>query len=129
MAASTTLTEHATLGYVRKITVDFVAAANGDITALVLPKFEGRLMELITNPGTTAPTDNYDITLVDGEGIDRLQGVGANRDTANTESAIPVYSGSTIHPVVSRADTLTLTFAGNSANGAVGRVILYYGPA
>lgn len=126
---ATTLTEHATLGLVRKITVDFVAEANGAIASLVLPRIDGRLMELITNPGSTAPTDNYDITLVDGEGIDRLQGVGANRDTTNTESAIPVYSGSTIHPVVSRADVLTLTFANNSQNAAVGRVILYYGPA
>lgn len=129
MAGSTTVT-HYTLGHVRKIVVDFVGdAATGAIPATVLPVFEGRLLELTTNPGATAPTDNYDITLVDAEGIDRLQGVGLNRDTANTESAIPVYSGSTIHPVVSRSDVLTLTFANQSVNSATGRVILLYGPA
>jgi hypothetical protein len=86
-------------------------------------------MELTTNPGAVAPTDNYDITIEDAEGVDRLQGVGANRDTANTESAIPVYSGSTVHPVVSRSDALTLKIAGNSVNSATGRIILLYGPA
>lgn len=129
MAGSTTLV-HSQLGYVRKITVDFVAdAANGSIPAVVLPPIDGRLMELTTNPGAVAPQANYDITLVDAEGIDRLQGVGLNRHTANTESAIPVYAGSTIHPVVSRADSLTLTIANNNVNSATGRVILYYGPA
>lgn len=86
-------------------------------------------MELTTNPGTPAPTDNYDITLTDAESVDRLQGVGANRDTATTETAIPVYSGSTVHPIVSRSDVLTLAIANNAVNSAQGRVILLYGPA
>lgn len=129
MAGSVTIT-HYTIGHVRKIVAEWTAdAADGSIPATVLPKFEGRLMELTTNPGAVAPTDNYDITLVDDQGVDRLQGVGANRDTANTETAIPVYSGSTIHPVISRSDVLTLTFAGNSVNSAVGVAIILYGPA
>ena len=129
MAGSTTLT-HYTIGHVRRIVVDWVAdAADATVPDTLLPTIEGRLFELTTNPGGTAPTDNYDITLIDAEGIDRLQGVGANRDTANTESAIPVYSGSTIHPVVSKTDALTLKIAGNAVNSALGRVILMYGPA
>lgn len=129
MAGSTTVT-HYTIGHVRKVVVDWVAdAAAGTIPDTVLPVLEGRLMELTTNPGAVAPTDNYDITLEDGEGVDRLQGVGVNRDTANTETAIPVYSGSTVHPVVSRSDVLTLKIANNSVNSATGRIILLYGPA
>lgn len=129
MAGSTTVT-HYTQGHVRKLQIDFVAdAADGSIPDTVLPVIEGRLFELTTNPGAVAPTDNYDITMTDAEGIDRLQGVGANRDTANTEVAIVVYSGSTIHPVVSRADVLTLSLANNLVHSATGRVILLYGPA
>jgi hypothetical protein len=129
MAGSTTVT-HYTLGYVRRLVVDWVAdAADGTIPDTVMPRFEGRLFELHTNPGATAPTDNYDITLVDAEGIDRLQGVGVDRDTANTEQAIVVFPASTIHPVVSRSDVLTLKFAGQAVHSATGRVILVYGPA
>src|SRR4051812_8010939 len=129
MAGSTTVT-HYTLGHVRKIVIDWTAdAAAATVPDTVLPVFEGRLMEFVTNPGAVAPTDNYDIVITDDQGVDKLQGVGANRDTANTEVAIPVYSGSTIHPVVSRADVLTLSLSGNAVNSAVGKIILTYGPA
>jgi hypothetical protein len=129
MAGSTTVT-HQTIGHVRRLIVDFVgSAADGTIPDTVLPVFEGRLMELTTNPGAVAPTDNYDVTLIDAEGVDRLQGLGIDRDTANTESLPLVYSGSTIHPVISRSDVLTLKFANQAVHSATGRVILLYGPA
>ena len=127
MAGSTTLS-HFTQGHIRRIVVDFIAdAADGSVPDTVLPSIEGRLYELTTNPGAVAPTDNYDLTVTDAEGVDRLQGVGANRDTANTETAVPVYAGSTIHPVVSRSDVLTLKLANNAVHSATGRVILIYG--
>lgn len=129
MAGSTTVT-HYTQGYVRKVQIDWIAdAADGSVPDTVLPRIEGRLYELTTNPGATAPTDNYDLTLEDAEAIDRLQGVGANRDTANTEVAAIVYSGSTIHPPVSLADVLTLKLANNSVHSATGRILILYGPA
>lgn len=129
MAGSTTTT-HYTLGHVRKVVVDWVAdAAAATVPDTILPRIEGRLAELTTDPGATAPTDNYGITLIDADGVDRLQGVGANRDTANTETAPVVYSGSTIHPPVSLADVLTLKIAGNAVNSATGRVTMIYTPA
>lgn len=129
MAGSTTTT-HYTLGHVRKVVVDWVAdAAAATVPDTILPRIEGRLAELTTDPGATAPTDNYDITLIDADGVDRLQGVGANRDTATTETAPVVYSGSTIHPPVSLADVLTLKIAGNAVNSATGRVTMIYTPA
>lgn len=128
MAGTVTLTHYA-LGAVRRIQADCVGdAADGTIPATVLPSFEGRLLAITTNPGATQPTDNYDITLVDDEGADRLQGVAANRDTANTESAPVVFSGSTVHPWVDGDETMTLTFANTSVNDAIVKVILYYTP-
>lgn len=127
MAGSTTVT-HETIGHIRKVIVDWVgSASDGTIPDTVLPVIEGRLYELTTNPGAVAPTDNYDITIEDDQAVDRLQGVGANRDTANTETAIPVYAGSTIHPVVSRTDVLTLKIANQAVHSATGRIVLIYG--
>lgn len=83
----------------------------------------------VTADMVDAPTDNYDITLVDGDGIDRLQGVGANRDTANSEEGVIVFSGTSEHPVVDIAETLTLTIANNSVTSAVVVVTLTYVPA
>ena len=129
MAGTVTIT-HYEVGLVRRIQVDWVAdAADGSVPATALPSIEGRLLALVTNPGGTAPTDNYDITLPSGEGDDRLQGVGANRDTANTEAAPIVYAGTSLHPWVDGDETLTFTLANNAVNSATGRAVLYYTPA
>lgn len=128
--AGTTTTTHQKVGHVRRVIVDFVAdAADGSVPDTILPAFEGRIAELTTNPGAVAPTDNYDLTLIDDEGSDRLQGLGANRDTANTETVPIVYAASTIHPPVSLSESLTLKLANNAVHSATGRVIVVYVPA
>jgi hypothetical protein len=86
---------------------------------------KGRLLQIATNPGATAPQDNYDITITDGDGIDVLQGVGANRDTSNSEVAAIVYATSA-NPVVAETDTLTLNVTGNNVNSAVTVIKLYW---
>ena len=102
-------------------------AADGGVPDTNLEvKISGRLLFLETNPGATAPTDNYDITIEDADGHDVLEGVGANRDTANTEKASIVMSGTVIHPAVSIGDTLTFKLANNSVNSALISVKLYY---
>lgn len=126
MAGTVTLT-HYTLGNIRRINFSVVAdASDGSVPATALPKFQGRLLGLHTNPGATAPTDNYDITLIDDDGLDRLQGVGANRDTSNSEQVPIVYSGTSVNPPVSSDETLTLTIAGNSVNSALIVGNIYY---
>lgn len=127
--AGTVSVAHYQLGQVRRIEVTWTAdVAAATVPATALPSFEGRLLALITDPGATAPTDNYDITLVSGIGDDRLQGVGANRDTSNTESAPIVYSGSTVHPWVDGDEVMTFTLSGNAVNSATGVAVLYYTP-
>ena len=129
MAGTVTIAHYA-IGHVRRIEVSWVAdVAAATVPATALPSFEGRLLALVTNPGATAPTANYDITLVSGIGDDRLQGVGANRHTTNTESAPVVYSGSTVHPWVDGDEVITFTLAGNAVNSADGLAVLYYTPA
>ncbi|MGE0460904.1 MAG: hypothetical protein AB7Q16_06005 [Vicinamibacterales bacterium] len=128
LAAGTVTQTHFRVGNIRKVVFACTAdAANGSFpaTAISVP-IEGRLIQLITDPGATAPTDNYDITLVDGNGLDVLQGVGANRDTAVTEAAAIVFSGTSVHPVVDESDTLTLTIANNIVNSATLTVTLVY---
>lgn len=127
--AGTVTIAHYELGLVRRIEVSWTAdAADGSVPATALPAFEGRLLALVTNPGAVAPTDDYDITAPSGIGDDRLQGVGANRDAAATESAPVVYSGSTVHPWVDGDETLTFTLANNSVNSATGLAVLFYTP-
>ncbi len=81
----------------------------------------GTLLALATNPGAVAPTDNYDITLVDGDGLDRLNGVGVDRDTTTSERV--AVSGISF---VAVGETLTLTIANSSVNSAVIVITLYW---
>lgn len=127
-AVGTVTQTHYRVGNIRKVVFVVTAdAADATIpaTAIAVP-IEGRLVQLITDPGATAPTDNYDITLLDGNGLDVLQGVGANRDTANTEAAPIVFTGTSVHPVVDESDVLTLTIANNAVNSATITVTLIY---
>src|SRR4051812_32795025 len=101
MAVGTVTVTQVRVGNIRKVIATIVASStDGSVPDTVLPAIEGRLLHLVTNPGSTAPTDNYDMTLEDQNGHDVLEGVGANRDTANTEKVPVVYSGTSIHPAV-----------------------------
>lgn len=126
--AGTVTENHEKKGIVGVITLTCVGdASDGSFpnTALTI-KISGKLLALETNPGTTQPTDNYDITLEDSDTHDVLEGVGANRDTANTEKAAIVYSGTAIHPPIAKSDTLTFKIANNSVNSAEVVAKIYY---
>lgn len=129
MAGSTSVTHYA-LGALRRIQIDWTGdAANGSVPNTVLPAFEGEILAIETNPGSTAPTDNYDIALNDAEGLDRLNGAGQNRDTANTESAAVAFTSTSIPIPVDLDDVLTLAISDNSVNSATGRIVIFYRPA
>jgi len=101
-------------------------ASDGSFPATTISaNIKGRLLQIATNPGATAPQDNYDITITDADGIDVLQGVGANRDTSNSEVAAIVYATS-LNPVIAETDTLTLNITGNNVNSAISVIKLYW---
>jgi len=94
-------------------------------TVITTP-IEGWLTDIEANPGTTSPTNNYDITIEDGEGHDVLEACGANKPMVLTHKTRIIYSGENLHPIVDRNDTLTLKIANNSVNSATVKIILYY---
>lgn len=130
MAGTISATAHKSFGTVRKITVEFTAdAADASVPGLVLPSFEGFLLGILTNPGSTAPTDNYDIALNDADGVDRLAGAGANRDTSTSELAAALFASSSARLPVAVDDVLTLAITNNAVNSAVGKIVILYTPS
>lgn len=113
MAASATATY--TEGKIRKISVAWTSASNGSVSQAV--PVDGAIVRVVTNPGATAPSDNWDLTLVDEDGVDVLAGEGANRDTSNSEQIYPTDT-----PFVNGTVTVTVANAGDSK---VGTVVLY----
>lgn len=96
-------------------------------TTLSLTGFEGYfLCAMETNPGSTAPTDDYDIVINTAGGFDILGGAGANRDTANTEVAYPTIDSTTGQKgCVPINSTLSFVLSGNSVNGGTTAVKLF----
>ena len=106
---------------VERIVIDWTSDASGNADVSI-PGLYGYLLKMVTDPGSTAPTDDYDITLVDENSIDALAGAGANRDTANTEQVYPVASGAATPVFLCGTHTFTVANAGNAK---VGRAVLY----
>ena len=116
---------------IRVHTIDWTAAADGSVAdipidELFLTGYGYSLHSMVTDPGAgaTAPSDNYDITIEDVDGVDVLGGAGNNRDAANTERVMPLY-GTTPHPCPING-ALTVKIAGNIVNAATGKIKLYF---
>lgn len=123
---------------IRKILVDWTSDDTTGAVSGTTKKIVGTLIKGVTDPGATAPTDNYDINITDEEGLDVLLpcrtagnlGDLMNRDTANSEQVyFAVLSNdasplaTSIQPVVCDKLTVAVTNAGNSK---LGQLILYY---
>jgi hypothetical protein len=84
-----------------------------DTSAAVLNDIQGYyIKEVRIDPGSTAPTDAYDIVINDVLGIDLLGGEGVNASNVTSTRVLPKDG----YPLVD--DTLTLAITGNSVNAA-----------
>lgn len=101
-----------------KVTLTWVSAADGSATATV--SLYGWLIKAVTDPaaGGSAPTDNYDITLVQ-DGVDAAGGTLADRDTANNEQAYTFVTGAPTPIFLAGDHTFTIAAAGDSKGGVV----------
>jgi hypothetical protein len=110
---------------VQCLTFSWQADPNGALSATASNRsIDGYVIQVVTNPGTTTPTDNYDITLINSDGADIMGTALTNRDTANSEIAIPKPDGTNfVDAWVS--GLLTLTITGNSVPDATGVVKIY----
>lgn len=125
MPGTVTVT-HDKLGIIKKVILDVVADdTDGSVPETDLPRISGRILAVETDPGATAPQDNYDIVIDDAHGHDVLEGAGDNRDTADTEKA-PVVYGTYFHPPVSLGDVLIFKLTNNNVNSAIVAVSIYY---
>ena len=88
-------------------------------------EMHGYILKVVTNPGSTAPTANYDIALEDPEdnALDALGGLLANRHTSTTEQVYPAVTGAATPIFVS--GTYNVSVSNNSVNSATGRIIFY----
>lgn len=101
-------------------------ATDGSVPNTTL-ELSGTIERVVTNPGSTAPTANYDIVIEDQDGIDVMQGALANRHTSNSEEVIPTKAGSAASTFskITVHGTHTFKLTNNSVASATGTVIIY----
>lgn len=93
--------------------LDWVADSGGACSCTPIT-IDGEILRVVTDPGSPAPTDNYDIVANDEDGFDILGGGLANRDTANSEAVVP--SARVVH---FGAVTFVVSNAGNGGAGVI----------
>lgn len=109
----------------KKVTFAWVSSATGTVTCATNSQVTAFLkglyiVRVVTNPGATAPTDDWDATITDADGVDMMGGVLANRDTTNSEEVLPYIGGLAYGPnPIPGQITLNITNAGDSKTGTV----------
>lgn len=104
-------------GPIKKVSFAWTSTAGGAAGDVTTHAYSGKVERLVTVPGAggAAPTDDYDVAVLDEDGVDILLGGGANRDTANTEQV----AASSLGIVANDKLTLAVTNAGNAKSGVV----------
>jgi len=121
MAGSVTITysSHETIRYVQWA---WTSDASGDVSGTDTVVVSGVALRYATNPGSTAPTDNYDIVINDEDGIDIAAGGLVNRDTSNSEQ---VLTGGDAKDGAAFIGKLSLVVS-NAGNAKEGVLRMYY---
>jgi hypothetical protein len=117
MAGSATTFTETTIGTVKKIKCEWTSDdTTGAVSGTTTNSYSGRFIGLITDPGATAPTDNYTVTVTDDDSVDLLLGAATgNRDTATTE----FLAEASLAGVASSKLTFNVSSAGNSKIGTI----------
>lgn len=103
------------------------SSVDGSVDDVTLPKMHGYVMKVITNPGSTAPTSNYDISVLDTDDstADAFNSVLQNRHTTSTEVVYPVGASAAAPLYVQPGSAYALHIVNNSVNSATGVIWIY----
>jgi hypothetical protein len=110
-----------------KHTFAWTSDSGGSATVVSGFPVSGRIERVVFDPGSPAPTVDYDVTLVDENGVDVLAGQGTNVTLSATVSSavcpgVPLKDGTTTSVAPNVVDgilTLNVTNAGASKSGSV----------
>jgi len=97
----------------------------GTFTCVTDWEIRGWIHEVETDPGATAPDDNYGVTIKNDNGRDIMGGALANRDETNSEMVKPIVDSVWQKARSQGLLTIAVTSAGNSRTA---EILIYYEP-
>ena len=113
---------------VQNVSMLWVSSAAGAVSGIASPQISGEILRAVFSPGAAGlqPTDQYDVTLLDGDGFDVLAGKGANRSNVNKEQVTPLTGdGVTTNQRIAVDGTLELQVAA-AGNAKSGTLTIYF---
>lgn len=115
MAGTVTISE-ITHPSIKKIVFTWTSGDDGKADVTTVQYYTGRVLYAVQIPdgGGTQPSDQYDVTVSDVDGIDVLKGLGANLSNA---AATYKADSDGLGAVVESKLTLAVTNAGNAKGG------------
>jgi len=117
-----TITQDSVEYPLQKIQWDWLSATGGAVSSAASGWYCGKIVKvsLASDASPSAPTDGYDVTIEDGDGLDVLSGNGANVTASAT-----VYINDPTKMLWVRSGTLTLKVAnaGDAKGGVVTMLI------
>ncbi len=104
---------------VRRLEFDWLSDASGDMSGTPSAVVSGVLERIVTIPdgGGTAPTTLYDVVLNDADGLDVLNGAGANLSATVSAQVGPALTGGQM--AIDGVLDLVVSNAGNAKGGTV----------
>lgn len=117
MAGTVVVTENPNARPLKRVKFAWTSSSGGAADGGTSGAYNGKCILLTTIPAAAgdAPSANYDITVLDEDGVDVLAGAGINRHTSNTEQVVSASLGG----AVSQKLTLHVTAAGDTKQGVV----------
>lgn len=112
MAGTVTTTEER-LGPIEEIIFAWTSSSAGAADGTSTWSYNGEVAEVQIVPGATTPSNLYDVTLTDSNGVDVLYGQGANCSNAST----PVVKGAAL--VSNSTIVLGVSNAGSAKDGTI----------
>jgi len=97
-----------------RLTVSWVASAGGTKADVPLGQIDGKIVQIVTDPGSPVPAANYDLTIDDSYGIDVAGGAIQNRHTSTTEVVRPSDGANPIDRWTAGDHTMTFTAVTNA---------------
>lgn len=124
--AMTAVQTHSNFGKFKTLTIAVTTDAAGVQERIRLELPEGIFLWYVeTDPGATAPTDDYDLAIYDSMGVDVMGGALNNRDTSTSERSEPYIDSQYVSGLPVQGP-FELDQSGNSANAGIYRVRIYY---
>jgi len=84
-------------GSIKMAKFAWTTTSGGTASATTTESYNGKILALATDPGSTTPSDNWDVTMLDKNSMDVLLGAGADRDQTNTEYVASASLGAVVN--------------------------------